>query len=414
LSSTPRIALDFSQLDSLGTINGQYRYAVDLVRGLARSQPAAEFLLLGSKDEPVDELRDVFRDHGDRWRYRQLPRRQFRGADYADHARYGLLLWRDRISLLHALHTFVPVLAPCPVVITMYDLMYEMFADYDQARRSRPYRIHKWAVQHRVRRIISISRTTAADLGNRWGVAADRIDVVPLGSDLGSDLKEAAVSQTRGDSLPWLPDSSRILLSPYNLEPRKNLAALLQATARLTSRYDDLKLVLFGRAAITVEREENFERAVRELGLSEKVIRCGVLRDDELAELYRRATLFVFPSLYEGFGLPLLEAMSVGACVVARQASAMAEVVGDAGVLVETAEPEALAAGIAELLGDEKGGEAGEGRRRELGRLARERAAAFSVERMAELTYESYLTTLNRTGLNHVRQTSVCRETSTS
>lgn len=149
---------------------------------------------------------------------------------------------------------------------------------------------------------------------------------------------------------------------------------------------------------------------MRDLGLSERVIRCGVLRDHELAELYRRATLFVFPSLYEGFGLPLLEAMSVGVCVVARQASAMAEVVGDAGVLTETAEPEALAQAIAELLD----GNEGASRRRELGRLARERAAAFTVERMADLTYQSYLTALKRDRLNHVRQTSVCRQTSTS
>ncbi len=358
------------------------------MRSLASLQPPLQFLLLGSQNEPVAELREVFRDHSDRWRYRQLPRGQFRGADYADHVRYSLLLWRERVSLLHALHTFVPVLAPCPVVITMYDLMYELFADYDAARRSRQYRIHKWAVQHRVRRIISISGTTATDLGNKWGVAASRIDVVPLGSNL-----QKALSQTGAANLSWLTDSSPILLSPYNLEPRKNLASLLQATALLSSRYDDLKLVLFGRAAITVEREENFERTVRELGLGEKVIRCGVLRDHELAELYRRATLFVFPSLYEGFGLPLLEAMSVGACVVARQASAMAEVVGDAGVLVETAEPEALAAAIAKLLGDN--GKDGESLRRELGRRARERAAAFSLERMADLTYQSYWAALN-------------------
>jgi glycosyltransferase involved in cell wall biosynthesis len=398
LPSTPRIALDFSQLDSLGTTSGQYRYVVDLVRSLARLQPPLQFLLLGSQNGPVEELRDVFRDHGDRWRYRQLPRGQFRGAEYANHVRYGWLLWRERVSLLHALHTFVPVPAPCPVVITMYDLMYELFADYDEARRSRPYRIYKWAVRHRVRRIISISGTTAADLGNRWGVSADRIDVVPLGSN----LRQAAIAPTRKENLPWLTDAAPILLSPYNLEPRKNLASLLQATALLSSRYDDLKLVLFGRAAITVEREANFERAVRELGLSEKVVRCGVLKDDELAELYRRATLFVFPSLYEGFGLPLLEAMSVGACVVARQASAMAEVVGDAGVLVETAEPEALAAAIANLLH----GADGDVRRRELGRRARERAATFSLERMADLTYQSYLAALDRKRPNANRNSS--------
>ena len=213
---------------------------------------------------------------------------------------------------------------------------------------------------------------------------------------LGSNLHEAAASPTAGNKFPWEKDSSPFLLSPYNLEPRKNLAALLQATALLSSRYHDLKLVLFGRAAVTAEREDKFNHQARELGLAEKIIRCGVLADEELAELYRRATVFVFPSLYEGFGLPLLEAMSAGACVVARQASAMAEVVGAAGVLVETAEPEALAAAIAKLLDNEE-------LRADLGRCARERARAFSIERMATLTFQSYLTALSRNRLNQHR-----------
>ena len=385
MSRRIRIALDFSQLDSVAPTSGQYRYVVDLVRGLARLQPDVDFLLLGSRSEPVLELRPVFRDHGDCWSYRQLPPREFRGADYANHARYSLVLLRERIDLLHSLHAFVPLLATCPVVITVYDLMYDLFADYEQARRSRPYRIHKWAVKHRVRRILSISETTAADLRREWGVDAERIDVVPLGSNFG----DAEFSQTSETGLPWLKSSAPVLLSPYNLEPRKNLTALLKATALLNSRHNDLKLVLFGRAAVTPERELNFKREVRELGIEENIVRTGLLTDQELAELYQHATVFVFPSLYEGFGLPLLEAMAMGACVVARNASAMAEVVGEGGVLVETRNAETLASAIARLLDDEA-------RRSDLRRAARERARRFNLETMANLTYRSYLTALNQ------------------
>jgi glycosyltransferase involved in cell wall biosynthesis len=384
VSKRPRIALDFSQLDSAAPTSGQYRYVINLVRGLARLQPDVDFLLLGSRRGPVSELESVFSDHRDRWRYRQLPRREFRGADYADHLRYSLLILRKRISLLHSLHTFVPVLASCPVVITIYDLMYDLFGEYEQARRSRPYRIHKWAVKHRVRRVLCISETTAADLRREWEVADDRIDVVPLGTS----FCEAEPSESSHDELSRL-NSSSLLLSPYNLEPRKNLITLLQATALLSSRYPDLKLVLFGHAAVTTEREANFERELRELGIAATVVRTGVVTDQQLAELYQQATVFVFPSLYEGFGLPLLEAMSMGSCVVARNASAMIEVVGRSGVLVETRDAEALASAIANLFDNET-------LRNDLRRGAAQQASQFSLERMVNLTYQSYLTALNQ------------------
>jgi glycosyltransferase involved in cell wall biosynthesis len=190
--------------------------------------------------------------------------------------------------------------------------------------------------------------------------------------------------------LKQLTDATLVLLAPYNLEPRKNLGALLEATAILISDFPELKLILFGRAAVSPEREANFERRICELGIEQCVIRTGILTDQDLGALYSKATVFVFPSLYEGFGLPLLEAMFRGACVVARNASAMAEVVGDCGVLVETRDPKALASAIAGLLNNED-------LRSALGRRARERAQFFSVEDMAINTYRSYLTALDQT-----------------
>ncbi len=382
----PRIAIDFTALDAVSPVGGQYRYVVNLVQGLARLQPDVDFLLLGSKSEPVPELGGVFQKYKDRWDYRSVPRRQFRGATYLDHARYGWVLLRERVNLLHSLHTFIPLCSPCPVVITVYDLMYELFDDYEEVRRSRPYRIHRWAVGHRARRVVCISETTAADLRNLWGVGDKMLDVIPLGSLFAATGEEAARDfQPKPDHTP---DASSVLVSPYNLEPRKNLGALLEAVALLRSRGAALKLLLFGRAAVTPEREERFERKVRELGLGDSVVRTGILSDEELAALYRRATLFVFPSLYEGFGLPVLEAMSAGACVVARNASAMSEVLRDTGALVETGDPRALALLMANLLDDASLRDA-------LGRRARERAALFSIERMARLTYRSYLAALN-------------------
>jgi glycosyltransferase involved in cell wall biosynthesis len=384
--SKPRIAIDFTHLDSVSPASGQYRYVIELVRGLERLRPGMDFLLLGSRTEPVPELSAVFQKHGDRWKYRQLPRNQFRGSDHVDHARYGWVLLRERINVLHALHTFVPLLAPCPVVITMYDLMYELFDDYAEARRSRPYRRYKWAVQHLARRIVCISETTAADLHRLWGIEGNRTDTVPLGT---TSFAVKEISQDVQTKIQKWITTPFVLLSPFNLEPRKNLNALIEAVALLRPRYEGLRLILFGRAGITPEREKQFERRIRELDLGKNLIQTGLVTDDELAALYRRASLFVFPSLYEGFGLPVLEAMSAGACVIARNASAMAEVLGETGALVETQEPQELASAITTLLDNAV-------LRRELGRLGQQRATLFSVERMAQLTCQSYLTALDQ------------------
>jgi glycosyltransferase involved in cell wall biosynthesis len=372
---TPTVALDFTTLDHLSLGNGQYRYVVDLVRGLAALAPPCRFVLLGSRADPVPELADVFTARGGAWQYRPMPRASGRLAYYREHALVALALRRAGADLYHGLHSFVPLPCPCPAVTTKYDLMVELFPEYEATRRSRPYRLYRWAVRNQVRRVIAISQTTADDLSRRWGVDRRRIDTVPLGS---GPLRGGPATPPAG-----APAGRPFILSPYNLEPRKNLAALVEAFARVRPAFPGLRLVLFGKAAWSAEREAAFEADVRARGLATDVDRVGRVSDGELAWLYRHAGLFVFPSLYEGFGLPVVEAMADGACVVARGASAMAEVVGDAGALTETRNPAALADCLAGLLRSPE-------RRAALGAAARERAATFSVERMARETYQSY------------------------
>jgi glycosyltransferase involved in cell wall biosynthesis len=382
--SKPVIALDFRWFDGFNLGGGQYRYAVDLIRGLARLQPEAEFVVLGSRREPVPELQSVLQASSNGWRYVQIPRRQTRAGYCLDHLRYRWVLKRERVSLLHTLHTFIPVFSPCPVVATQYDMMFEIFPEYTEARRSRAYRIYRRALRQLTSRIICISETTAADLQSLWGVPRSRIKVVYLGTEfLNSQKKDERILQKFS-----LDRTGPFLLSPYNLEPRKNIFSIVEALSLLRERYDNLKLVLFGTAAVTQEREGKFKARLRELGLEQAVLLTGFITDEELACLYDLATVFVFPSLYEGFGLPVLEAMASGACVVARGTSSMAEVVGSAGMLVETKEPSSLANAIARLLDDPS-------MRRQLSAAGRERAAMFTTDRMAQRTYETYLLALN-------------------
>ncbi|MGD0484369.1 MAG: glycosyltransferase family 1 protein [Gemmatimonadales bacterium] len=380
-----RIGIDISPLDRIAPQSGQYRYVVDLVRGLAALRPHAMFVLIGSRAEPAPEVAGLFVAAGateGAWRYAQSIPARGRGAVIRDQPRLAWVALRERLDLLHVTHTPVPVLAPCPVVVTVYDLMFELFPEYADIARSRAHRWFRWGVRHRARRVVAISPATAADLRVRWGVESERIDVVPLGTTF-----VTASATGPGDSgAAWRGDvggGRPLLASPYNLELRKNLAGLVCAAALLRERHPGLVLALFGRAAVNAEREATFERLLADRGMAAVVRRLGVLPDAALARLYREADAFVFPSLYEGFGLPVLEAMAVGGCVVSHDAPAMAEVLGNAGVLADARDERALAGAIGALLAEPE-------RAAALRAAAVKRAAEFTVERMCRGTLAAY------------------------
>jgi glycosyltransferase involved in cell wall biosynthesis len=373
------VAFDFSGLDHLNPGNGQYRYCTDLIRGLARLPTGLAFVVIGSRPQPPPEIASVFDASG--WRYVHLPRVSVRGAYYVDLLRFSLLLRRDRVDLFHTPHTFVPR-APIPMVVTVLDLMTEIFPEYQERRESRPYQRFKAAVQRRGTHAIAISETTADDLRRLWHVPAERITSVPLGVE--EVQPSAGVSAALRDAA-----RSPFVLSPYNLEPRKNLSSLIAAMAIVRPAAPDVRLVLYGRAAVTPAREAQFRDQVREAGLESAVSLTGFIPDGDLAWLYRQAALFVFPTLYEGFGIPVVEAMAAGVCVVTRNQSAMAEVLGDAGVQVETRDPHALAATIGALLADPQ-------RRATLGRAAQLRAGRFTQEAMSRGTLAVYMRALER------------------
>jgi glycosyltransferase involved in cell wall biosynthesis len=382
----PRIVLDLGGLDLLGS-GGQFRYVVDLVRSLADRELPARFIVLGGAPRPIDALQPAFDRAAEQWTYRHFRRSTGRGAIYRDFLRLALVLARVRADLCHCLHTFAPVVAPCPVVVSVLDLMYELFPEYAEAVRSRPYRIYRWAVHHCVRRAICISQTTASDLARLWDVPRERQDVVYPGLrvfDVSLTTSAAPVNAALGKL-----GHAQVISSPLNLEPRKNLPVLLRALARVVGRFPEVRLVLFGMAGWTEDREAHYRSALAQLGLTRFVIETGLVSDSDLWWLYRRSTVFAFPSLYEGFGYPVLEAMAAGACPVVRGCSAMAEVVGESGVLVEPITEETLADAFIRLLGNQQA-------RLSLGQAARQRASLFTSARMAQETFACYRTALGQ------------------
>lgn len=382
-----RIAIDFSTLDQLKMTAGHYRYVVQLVRGLAQIGGAQEFVLLGSEREPVPELRDIF-GPGSRWSYRRLAHWKHRGAPFVDELIYLRHFLPERIGLLHVVHDFVPRVARCPVIVTKHDLIEEILPEYESTRASDLYQLHRRQVEGRAARIICISQTTADDLHRFWKVEPERTVVIHHGV-------EESFFLDPGDNLlrddPLYRPGGKVLVSAYNLEPRKNNVLLLKAVHRLRGEFPELKLVLFGRGLITPKRERTFDELIAELGLGDVVVRPGVITDQMLRQLYRRADIFVFPSRYEGFGLPVLEALACGACVAAGKTSALAEVAGDAAMLVDTVDPEKLANELAALLRDRA-------RQDQLRAAGPARARQFPIEQTVRRTWQTYQEVLAAAG----------------
>jgi glycosyltransferase involved in cell wall biosynthesis len=378
-----RIGIDFSTLDHLQMTAGHYRYTVQLVRGLAEIADSQDFLLLGSGKEPVAEIRDIF-GPGSRWVYRRNIPWTHRGSPYVDELAYARHFAAEPLSLLHVVHNLIPLAARCPVIVTKHDLIEEIFPEYEAIRRLRLYKIHRRRLERRTARIICISQTTANDLKRFWGIGEERTVVIHHGVD------ESFFAHPGDDLLEqhrvFRPDTL-VLASTYNLEPRKNLSVLVEAFASVRRSFPNAMLVLFGRGLITPEREKKFDNLLMDLGLNDSVIRLGVVSDAMLRQIYRRADVFVFPSLYEGFGLPVLEALASSACVLGANTAATAEVAGEAAELVDMSDSAKIARGIVRLLRDRE-------RRAQLRQMAPERARQFSVDAMVRRTWETYLEVL--------------------
>ncbi len=387
-SRKPLIAIDFTAFDRSNMGAGQYRYMVQLIRGFSRKS-GIRFLVVGSLPEPVPEIRDIIGSHPD-WDFTQLRPHSYRFNDITYQLRYSWLLRRRRADLFHATHMAVPFFPPCPVLLTKYDLMEEIFDEYAAIRSHRTYRMHKSACRTRVDRIISISRCTHDDLVRFFKVDPQKSRVIYLAVD--SSVKpEAPAFATDPDWVSHIEGGSPWLLSPYNLEPRKNLPGLCRAMPEILRQHPDTRLVLFGRAAWSEQREKDFDAELEKLGIAPCVHRTGFVSEGELVWLYANASIFVFPTFYEGFGYPIIEAMSAGACVVAGNTSSMAELLDGVGTGVDVRDSQSIAGAVSSLLSDPD-------RRAEAGRKGREWAAGFSLDNLVDQTFATYLEML---GMNN-------------
>lgn len=297
---------------------------------------------------------------------------------------------RGSFDLLHVTYN-APPLGPCPTVVTIHDISFE---HYPQFFSPRDRLILKTLVPRSARRaahVLTVSQHAKQEIIDRYGLPPDKITVTyEAAGDQFQPVTDASILQAVRIKY-GIPDGP-FVLALGNLQPRKNIARLVEAFAQaagsnpshfppsLPPSPPPPSLVIAGKAQW---RESEVYGAVQRAGLGERVVFPGYVDDADLPALYSAAAVFVYPSLYEGFGLPPLEAMACGTPVISSNSASLPEVVGDAALLVEPTDTAALAQALRDVLVQPA-------LRADLRQRGLARAAQFSWERCAAETLAVY------------------------
>lgn len=280
------------------------------------------------------------------------------------------LLRREKIDVFHGTNFLAPLYSPCPTVVTVHDLTSFLMPRMHAWRNNMVQRLLP-AVIRRAARVIAISRQTQQDLMTHLQVPESKIRLVYNG--IGEEFKPLVDDEKRRRAVEELHLPDHYFLAVGNLERRKNLTGLLRGFAKFSrNNGNGYRLVLVGQDG---PGAEEIRLLYRQLGLGERVIFLGYLDRDRLPVVYGQARALVFPSAYEGFGLPAVEAMACGTPVIASDRSGLAEVVGEAGLRVAPGDTDALATRLAEVAGDDH---------------LRERLSAAGIERAARFSWEQF------------------------
>ncbi|MCC7209967.1 MAG: glycosyltransferase family 4 protein, partial [Anaerolineae bacterium] len=333
-----RIAVDASRT-TVARRTGTENYALQLIRALIALPGDRQFTLY-FRDAPAEGL---FPDAPNVTR-RIVPMRRL-----WTHLRLAAALWRDRPDVTFVPAHSLPFVFPGPAVVTVHDLGYRFFPAAHPALERLYLDLTTRFSARRAALILADSAATRDDLASIYGVNPARVKVVYPGVEGLTRADDAAIFRARKKY--GAPEE--YLLFVGTLQPRKNITRLVEAFALYLDTTGDRQtaLVLAGKTGWLLDPERDIFGALPP-DKRRRVIVTGYVADGDIAALYSGARGLVFPSLYEGFGFPVLEAMSCGAPVLCSNTSSLPELAGDAALLVDPNDVRALAAGMTALVGD--------------------------------------------------------------
>ncbi|MBZ5591916.1 MAG: glycosyltransferase family 4 protein [Acidobacteriia bacterium] len=355
-------------------LTGNEVYVRSLLNGFAALDRESEFITYLSMDEV------------EAWVPSRFPVRRIAGNPFVRlGCDFALKLRRDRPELLHVQYT-APLGCPVPVVVSVHDVSFLEHPDYFPFHRAMQLRL---TVQHTIRkaaRILTGSEFSRDSIARAYHLDPDRIAVVPNAAadcfhPVRRDTALAQVRERFGIAAPFV-------LSVGDLQPRKNHVGLIEAFGRLVQAHPHLphQLILAGKETWFGRR---VHEAAEDSGVADRIRFLGFVSDDDLLHLYNACELFCFPSFYEGFGLPVLEAMACGAAVACSNTSAVPEVADGAALLFNPYNADEITRAMLDLILHAE-------LRSRMCRLGLQRATHFSWQKTAQETLDVYYDVLER------------------
>lgn len=375
-----RVGLDGYPLAEPRT--GVGHYTLELARALALTSPADEFELVSPAALDQTAIDEISREGLPNLHLTNPRASSVRGHWWA----IGLPLYarRARFDLFHGTNYDVPLWNSRRSVVTIHDLSTLLHSERHRDRLVRRARVRLPAAVRLAKMIITPTEIVRREVCEYFGVKASKVAAIP--SAARRSFRPLPLAQTV-ETRKRLGIEDDFLLFVGTLEPRKNLLTLLKALAQiLTETSLRPQLVIAGGEGWLMDETYAF---IGKSGIADRLRLTGYLGDQALCALYSSCRIFVYPSLYEGFGLPPLEAMACGAPVIAGRIPALRETLGDAACLVDPEDVEALAKNIIDLWEDPH-------QRRVLAVSGKEHAEQFSWERTAQLTLEVYRSVLGK------------------
>ena len=370
-----RIGLDGFPLLTPRTGVGHYTF--ELARALALLAPSDEFELIAPSPFPSSIIEDIRRNCPDNLRAVNTDANSIRRRRWWA---VGLPLYLKKASLdlFHGTNYEVPLWGKPRSVVTIHDLSILLHPDTHRQHLARRARRRLPLMARSASMIITAAECIKREICQHLRVKPEKVFVTPYAPrrDFHRIASEEAVGTKRR-----LGIEDEFILFVGTVEPRKNLLTLVRAFGQILRQTSHRpQLVVVGAEGWLMD--ELFA-LIKESAISDRLLFTGYLDDQDLRALYVSCTVFVYPSIYEGFGLPPLEAMACGAPVIASNLPIFQETLGSAAQLVEPDDVDAIARSLVEILEDE-------GRRLALSHRGRERAAKFSWEQTAQLTLEVY------------------------